>query len=101
MFLVYIKRNQPYTDSLAIGRIRIRYTTEYKSPGFDMTKDDMITNNNIYEVDTIDEANALAEKLATISPTKEVCIANIVALWQSETPAVRKKVVSEKGVLPA
>ena len=101
MFLVYIKRNTPYADTMAIGRLRVRYTVEQKTNAFDITKDQLIEYNNVYEVETEGDANALAEYVATKNPTKEVVIAEIKALWQSETPAVKKKSVSEKGVLPA
>jgi len=101
MFLVYIKRNTAYADTMPIGRLRVRYTIEQKMNAFDVTKDQMIEYNNVYEVETEEHANALAEYVATKNPTKEVVIAEIKALWQSETPAVKKKSVSEKGVLPA
>ena len=101
MFLVYIKRNQAYADSMPIGRHRVRYTIEQKMSAFDVTKDQLLEYNNVYEVETEEHANALGELLATKNPTKEVVIAEIKALWQSETPAVKKKSVSEKGVLPA
>jgi len=101
MYLVYVKRNQPYADSMAVGRHRVRFTIEQKMTPFDVTKDQILEYNNVYEVETEEHANALGELLATKNPTKEVVIAEIKALWQSETPAVKKKSVSEKGVLPA
>lgn len=101
MYLVYIKRNQEYADTMTIGRHRMRYRTQYKTTEFDITKHSIIEFSSYFEADTEEDANILAEHLAKSNPTKEVVIGKLCASWQSETPAVRKKTISEKGTLPA
>jgi hypothetical protein len=67
---------------------------------FDFDKHDY-TKTNIFIVQHEMYANMLAEIIAAKVPDCEVNVSEVKTIYQAETPKVGKKVVSERGALPA
>ena len=104
MYVVSFKPKTPYTDRIICnneaGRnvnVSISVMRKYS---FDVTFDPILESCKLFEVQTEQEAEALGYYLATVSPGSEVAVSKTVAVFQSDKPNIKKKSVSDKGILP-
>lgn len=70
------------------------------APKFSVMEQQLQEYNGWWICETKEWAEIHAESLAKRYPNKVVKVAQIITEFQSETPKVIKKSVSEKGVLP-
>jgi hypothetical protein len=90
-----ILNRSPYTRAVN------QYTPTYV-PDFNANKGQPWTEyRGWYMVDSQAQADLLAEALAKEFPGKCVKVSKVISEYQSETPKISKKTVSEKGTLPA
>ncbi len=98
--IVYDSNTTTYNRSPYTRAVN-QYTPTYV-PGFNMNNGQPWTEyRGWYMVDTEAQAALLAEALAKEFPGKVIKVSKIILEFQSETPKVAKKAVSDKGTLPA
>ena len=105
MYKVTIRsKGTPYADSSIMpldGRdLQVRWQCA-RNLEFKVNEDPVFGGKQtMFDVATENEANALANYLATELPGTEVSVSKIMAIYQSDRPSVKRKIVTERGVLP-
>ncbi len=106
MYVVTFKIKRPYADSIQVvneqGRaVVVRFQAPQKL-NFNVSSDGVMDGEcKMFEVQNETMALDLAHHLATNNPGCEVCVSKVVSIYQSETPKIVRKNVTEKGTLPA
>lgn len=101
MYIVAVvdSENLGYNRSPYNRNLNVSYPTSTER--FSTQEHELATYKGWWLCESKEWAEQHAEDLAKRFPTKIVKVAKVITEYQSETPKIAKKSVSEKGVLPA
>lgn len=101
MYLVYVnpRITQMYRDRHP--EVRVNVTVPLKADEFNVHQHSMADYAGPFAVEDEASAQMLANHMALKYPTQEVVVSKIITKYQTTTPSVRRKDVTEAGTLPA